>query len=151
MTRWKRFFVVSFVCTVLPALRSLPVSFYCILGTSYGTVPAILGQITLVHKIAAPGQIVTNRYGFPGISWNVTGNFRNQPVFWCVGKSNCTTSNRFFVHISRNRSNMIDFLNKMCHTIATGNVPDTVPDNPTESAGTRYDDQGHCPHQRLFC
>ena len=37
------------------------------LGTSYGTVPAISGQITLVHKIASPGQKVTNRYGFSGI------------------------------------------------------------------------------------
>ena len=45
---------------------------------------------------------------------------------------------------------MIDFLNKMCHTIATGNVPDNVPDGFTESEEMRHDDQGHRPHQRLF-
>ena len=55
---------MSFVCAVLPALSSLPVSFCCILGTSYGTVPAVSGQISLIHKIASPGQKVTNRYGF---------------------------------------------------------------------------------------
>ena len=61
------FFVVSFVCAVLPALSSLPVSFCRILGTSYGTVPAVSGQISLIHKIASSGQKVTNWYGFPGI------------------------------------------------------------------------------------
>ena len=65
-------------------------------------------------------------------------------------KTTCTKAGRFLVHFLRKWFHMIDFLHRMCHTIATGNVPDNVPDESAESEEMRHDDQGHRPHQRLF-
>ena len=99
-------------------------------------------------------QKVTKWYGSSGCFWLVPGIYGNGIIFCFAIKSICTKAALVIAHIVQSSLSVLDFLCKLCHTIATGNVPDNVPEYITESEVLRQnaesDHQGHCPDQRLL-
>ena len=82
-------------------------------------------------------QKVTKWYGSSGCFWLVPGIYGNVVIFCFAIKSICTKAALVIAHIVQSSLSVLDFLCKLCHTIATGNVPDNVSDSSFRDEGFR--------------